>query len=206
MNTPQAATRISHTTPTPNGRRCATPDQNSHSHRKAALAPCTKASNLPRSLAPRNVGAPGAAGGTAGSDAQGVMQARFESAASTAPKGNETQSMPGPGANPAPCAQSAPAVDSLFARSPSHNIQSAPAARTLSRKSTGYPAAYRNAASIAATDPKRSAGSNAVAWATTSRTDSGTPWARKRCCTVEGTGVSSHSMSPLPSKSALKSI
>ena len=81
MTTPQAASRISQATPTPKGKRCAMPDQNSHSHRKAAFAPYAKALDLPRSLASRDVNASGAADDKAGSAAPGVTPARSESTA-----------------------------------------------------------------------------------------------------------------------------
>ena len=171
MTTPQAATRISQATPTPNGRRCAIPDQNPQSNRMAAFAPCEKASNLPRSSSSRNVDAPGAADDKAGSAAPGVTPARSESAACPALPDRKAPSIRRPGWNSGPCAQPASEAESPHLISPAPRAQPVSAARDPFRKSTGHPTAYMNAARIAPTDPNRSAGSNAVAWATTSRTD-----------------------------------
>lgn len=178
MTAPQAASRIPHATPTPKGKRCAMPDQNPHSHRKAAFAPCAKAANLPRSSASRNVDAPGAANDKAGSAAPGVTPARSESAACPALPDRKASSSRRPGWYPGLCAQPASEAKSPRGISPAPRTQPVPAVRDPLRKSTGHPTAYMNAARIAPTDPNRSAGSNTVAWATTSHTDWGTPCAR----------------------------
>ena len=81
MTTPKAASRISQATPTPKGKRCARLDQNSHSHRKAAVAPCATAAKPPRSLASRDSYPLGTAAGGIASDAPGARQARFDSTA-----------------------------------------------------------------------------------------------------------------------------
>ncbi len=180
MITPQAARRISQATPTPKGKRCAMPDQNSHSHRKAASVPRAKALELPRSLASRNVNVSGAADDKAGSAAPGVTPARLESAACPALPDRKAPSIRRPGWNPGPCAQPVSGAESPRGISPAPCVQLAPAARAPRRKSTGHPIAYMNAARIAPTDPNRSVGSNAVAWATTPRTDWGTPCMRRR--------------------------
>lgn len=178
MTAPQAASRISHATPTPKGKRHAMPDQNPHSHRKATFAPCAKAANLPRSSASRNVDAPGTADDKAGSAAPGVTPARSESEACPTLPDRKAPSIRRPGWNPGSCAQPASEAESPRRISPAPRAQPVSAARDPLRKSTGHPTAYMNAARIAPTDPNRSAGSNAVAWATTSRTDWGTPCAR----------------------------
>ena len=178
MTAPQAASRISHATPTPKGKRCEMPDQNPHSHRKATFAPCAKAANLPRSSASRNVDAPGTADDKAGSAAPGVTPARSESEACPTLPDRKAPSIRRPGWNPGSCAQPASEAESPRRISPTPRAQPVSAARDPLRKSTGHPTAYMNAARIAPTDPNRSAGSNAVAWATTSRTDWGTPCAR----------------------------
>lgn len=171
MTAPQAASRISHATPTPKGKRCAMPDQDPHSHRKTTFAPCAKAANLPRSSASRNVDAPGAANDKAGSAAPGVTPARSESAACPALPDRKASSSRRPSWYPGLCAQSASKDKSPRGISPAPRAQPVSAVRDPFRKSTGHPTAYMNAARIAPTDPNRSAGSNAVAWATTSRTD-----------------------------------
>ena len=180
MNAPQAATRTSQATPTPNGRRCATPNQNSHSHRKPAITPCAKALILSGSFASRDVGAPGAAAEKVDSAAQDATPARSESTACPALPDPKAPSIPSLGCDPRFCTQPASEAESPRRISPAPCVQLAPAARAPRRKSTGHPIAYMNAARIAPTDPNRSAGSNAVAWATTPRTDWGTPCTRRR--------------------------
>lgn len=180
MTTPQAASRISQATPTPKGKRCAMPDKNSHSHRKAASAPRAKALELPRSLASRNVNVSGAADDKVDSAAQDATPARSESTACPALPDPKAPSIPSLGCDPRFCTQPASEAESPRRISPAPCVQLAPAARAPRRKSTGHPIAYMNAARIAPTDPNRSAGSNAVAWATTPRTDWGTPCTRRR--------------------------
>ena len=135
----QAASRISHTTPTPNGKRCAMPDQNPHSHRKATFAPCAKALNLPRSSASRNVDAPGAADDKAGSAAPGVTPARSESAACPTLPGCKAPSIRRPGWNPESCAQPASEAKSPRGISPAPRSQPVPAVRDPPSKIDGDP-------------------------------------------------------------------
>lgn len=126
MTAPQAASRISHATPTPNGKRCAMPDQNPHSHRKAAFAPCAKAAKPPRSLASRGSYPPGTAAGGIASDAPGARQARFNSTACAPPQGREPPSTPGPGSDPESCARPASTAGTSLRRSPAPCTPSAP--------------------------------------------------------------------------------